>query len=34
MVTDVASVGEVIERLCAGAENLLAGWAKPIHLET
>jgi nitronate monooxygenase len=26
MVTDVAPVGEVIERLCAGAENLLAGW--------
>ncbi|HEY6820305.1 MAG TPA: nitronate monooxygenase [Mycobacterium sp.] len=26
MVTDVAPVGEVIERLCAGAQNLLAGW--------
>ncbi|HEX4393195.1 MAG TPA: nitronate monooxygenase [Mycobacterium sp.] len=26
MVTDVAPVGQVIERLCAGAENLLAGW--------
>jgi nitronate monooxygenase len=27
MVTDVAPVGEVIERLCAGAEQLLARWA-------
>ena len=26
MVTDVAPVGEVIERLCAGAHELLAGW--------
>src|SRR5580693_9458448 len=28
MVTDVAPVGEVIERLCAGAENLLAAWGQ------
>jgi hypothetical protein len=27
MVTDVAPVGEVIERLCTGAHELLAGWA-------
>ena len=26
MVADVAPVGEVIERLCAGAHELLAGW--------
>ena len=26
MVTGVAPVGQVIERLCAGAEKLLAGW--------
>jgi nitronate monooxygenase len=26
MVTDVAPVGEVIERLCTGAHELLAGW--------
>jgi nitronate monooxygenase len=26
MVTGVAPVGEVIERLCAGADNLLTGW--------
>jgi hypothetical protein len=26
MVTGVAPVGEIIERLCAGAENLLTGW--------
>jgi nitronate monooxygenase len=27
MITDVAPAGEVIARLCAGAEKLLAGWA-------
>jgi nitronate monooxygenase len=27
MIGDDASVGEVIERMCAGAERLLAGWA-------
>ncbi|OBK39929.1 2-nitropropane dioxygenase [Mycobacterium sp. 1245111.1] len=27
MVTDVAPVGEVIDRLCTGARELLAGWA-------
>jgi nitronate monooxygenase len=27
MVTGVAPVGEVIERLCAGAHELLAGWS-------
>jgi nitronate monooxygenase len=27
MVTGVASVSDVIERLCAGAERLLTGWA-------
>jgi nitronate monooxygenase len=26
MVTDIAPVGQVIERLCAGAEKLLTGW--------
>jgi nitronate monooxygenase len=26
MVTDIAPVGQVIERLCAGAEKLLRGW--------
>src|ERR1700742_4400266 len=26
MVTDVAPVGEVIDRLCTGAQELLAGW--------
>jgi nitronate monooxygenase len=26
MVTGVAPVGEVIDRLCAGAEKLLAAW--------
>jgi hypothetical protein len=30
MVTGVAPVGQVIERLCAGAEQLLANW----HRET
>lgn len=28
MVDDDASVGEVIERMCAGAERLLAGWGR------
>lgn len=28
MVTEVAPVGEVIERLCAGAHQLLAGWGQ------
>src|ERR1700749_10578 len=28
MVTDVAPVGEVIERLCAGVHDLLAGWGQ------
>ncbi len=28
MVTDVAPVGEVIDRLCAGAHELLAGWGQ------
>jgi nitronate monooxygenase len=27
MIHDDATVGEVIERMCAGAESLLAGWA-------
>ena len=27
MVTDIEPVGLVIERLCAGAEKLLTGWA-------
>jgi nitronate monooxygenase len=27
MVTGIAPVGEVIERLCAGAEKLLASWS-------
>jgi nitronate monooxygenase len=27
MVTDIAPVGQVIERLCAGAEKLLTGWS-------
>jgi nitronate monooxygenase len=27
MISDDASVGEVIERMCTGAESLLAGWA-------
>jgi nitronate monooxygenase len=27
MIGDDASVGEVIERMCTGAERLLAGWA-------
>ena len=27
MIADDASVGEVIERMCAGAESLLARWA-------
>ena len=26
MISDDASVGEVIEQMCAGAESLLAGW--------
>jgi nitronate monooxygenase len=26
MVTGVAPVGQVIDRLCEGAEKLLAGW--------
>jgi nitronate monooxygenase len=26
MISDDASVGEVIEQMCAGAERLLAGW--------
>jgi nitronate monooxygenase len=26
MISDDASVGEVIEEMCAGAESLLAGW--------
>jgi nitronate monooxygenase len=26
MVTDVSPVGEVIDRLCTGARDLLAGW--------
>ncbi|MGB9250837.1 MAG: nitronate monooxygenase, partial [Mycobacterium sp.] len=28
MVTEVSPVGEVIERLCAGAHDLLTGWGQ------
>jgi len=28
MIRDDASVGEVIEYMCAGAEKLLAGWGQ------
>jgi nitronate monooxygenase len=28
MIRDDASVGEVIEQMCAGAESLLAGWGQ------
>jgi len=28
MVTEVAPVGEVIDRLCTGARELLAGWSQ------
>jgi hypothetical protein len=28
MVTGVAPVGEVIDRLCTGAHELLAGWGQ------
>jgi nitronate monooxygenase len=34
MVTDVAPVGEVIERLCVGAEKLLTAWGGALSAET
>jgi nitronate monooxygenase len=30
MVTDVSPVGEVIERLCTGARDLLGGWGQRV----
>ncbi len=34
MVTDVTPVGEVIDRLCSGAYELLAGWGQRVGGET